>query len=418
LKAGARFDMQALVMQQILQDSLRGKKLARDEVMALSAAADDDVQALLETAAAMRNQHKGRTVTFSPKVFVPLTNLCRDFCGYCTFRKAPDEPGAKTMTLDEVLRIVNHGKRLGCTEVLFSLGDKPEAIYPEMKKFLSQRGHQRTLDYLHESCRSVLEETGLLPHSNPGVMGRGDLERLKQVNASMGLMVESVSERLLMPGAAHDNAPDKKPAVRLKTLEEAGKLRIPFTTGILIGIGENWAERIDALLAIRDLHARYGHIQEVIVQNFRAKPTIPMQAHPDASRDDMLKTIALARLIFGGEMNLQAPPNLTPDGYELYLEAGINDWGGVSPLTPDFINPEAPWPALKTLSQKSTAAGFHLRARLPIYPEYIREELLAPSVLRCIERLAGADGLVRENGPLTNGSLDAFNMSSSPGLCG
>jgi len=418
LKAGARFDMQALVMQQILQDSLRGKKLARDEVMALSAAADDDVQALLETAAAIRNQHKGQTVTFSPKVFVPLTNLCRDFCGYCTFRKAPDEPGAKTMTPDEVLRIVNHGKRLGCTEVLFSLGDKPEAIYPEMKKFLSQRGHQRTLDYLHESCRSVLEQTGLLPHSNPGVMGRGDLGRLKQVNASMGLMVESVSERLLMPGAAHDNAPDKKPAVRLKTLEEAGKLRIPFTTGILIGIGENWAERIDALLAIRDLHARYGHIQEVIVQNFRAKPTIPMQAHPDASRDDMLKTIALARLIFGGEMNLQAPPNLTPDGYELYLEAGINDWGGVSPLTPDFINPEAPWPALKTLSQKSAAAGFHLQARLPIYPEYILEELLAPSVLRCIERLAGADGLVRENGPLTNGSLDAFNMSSSPGLCG
>jgi len=418
LKAGARFDMQALTMQQILRDSLRGKKLACDEAMALSAAAGDELQALLETAADIRNHHKGRTVTFSPKIFVPLTNLCRDFCGYCTFRKAPDEPGAKTMTRDEVFRIVNRGKRLGCTEVLFSLGDKPEAIYPEMKQFLSQRGHHRTLDYLHESCRSVLEETGLLPHSNPGVMGRGDLERLKQVNASMGLMVESVSERLLMPGAAHDNAPDKKPAVRLKTLEEAGKLRIPFTTGILIGIGENWAERIDALLAIRDLHARYGHIQEVIVQNFRAKPTIPMQAHPDASRDDMLKTIALARLIFGGEMNLQAPPNLTPDGYELYLEAGINDWGGVSPLTPDFINPEAPWPALKTLSQKSAAAGFHLQARLPIYPEYIREEFLAPSVLRCIERLAGADGLVRDNGPLTNGSLDAFNMSSSPGLCG
>jgi FO synthase len=410
--------MQALVMQQILQDSLRGKKMARDEAMRLSAAADDDVQALLETATAIRNQHKGRTVTFSPKIFVPLTNLCRDFCGYCTFRKAPDEPGAKTMTVDEVLHIANHGKRLGCTEVLFSLGDKPEAIYPEMKKFLSQRGHQRTLDYLHESCRSVLEETGLLPHSNPGVMGRGDLERLKQVNASMGLMVESVSERLLMPGAAHGNAPDKKPAVRLRTLEEAGKLRIPFTTGILVGIGENWAERIDALLAIRDLHARYGHIQEVIVQNFRAKPTIPMHAHPDASRDDMLKTIALARLIFGGEMNLQAPPNLTPDGYELYLDAGINDWGGVSPLTPDFINPEAPWPALKTLSQKSAAAGFHLKARLPIYPEYIREEFLVPSVVRCIERLAGADGLVRDNGPLTNGSVDAFNRRSSPGLCG
>lgn len=410
--------MQALIMQQILQDSLRGKKLQRDEAIALSAAADDELRALLQTAAAIRNQHKGRTVTFSPKIFVPLTNLCRDFCGYCTFRKAPDEPGAKTMTPEEVLGIVNRGKRLGCTEVLFSLGDKPEAIYREMKKFLSQRGYQRTLDYLHECCRSVLEETGLLPHSNPGVMGRRDLERLKQVNASMGLMVESVSERLLTAGAAHDNAPDKKPAIRLKAIEEAGKLRIPFTTGILIGIGENWAERIDALLAIRDLHARYGHIQEVIVQNFRAKPSIPMHAHPDASRDDMLKTVALARLIFGGEMNLQAPPNLTPNGYELYLEAGINDWGGVSPLTPDFINPEAPWPALKVLSQKSAAAGFHLKARLPIYPEYIREEFLAPSVLRCIERLAGADGLVRNSGPLTNESLGSFNMPSSPGLCG
>ena len=417
MKARARFDMQALTMQQILRDSLHGKKLACDEAMALSAAAGDELQALLETAADIRNHHKGRTVTFSAKIFVPLTNLCRDFCGYCTFRKAPDEPGAKTMTRDEVFRIVNRGKRLGCTEVLFSLGDKPEAIYPEMKQFLSQRGHHRTLDYLHESCRSVLEETGLLPHSNPGVMGRGDLERLKPVNASLGLMVESVSERLLVPGAAHDNAPDKKPAVRLKTLAEAGKLRIPFTTGILIGIGENWAERIDALLAIRDLHARYGHIQEVIVQNFRAKPSIPMHAHPDASRDDILKTIALARLIFGGEMNLQAPPNLTPDGYELYLEAGINDWGGVSPLTPDFINPEAPWPALKILSQKSAAAGFALRARLPIYPEYIRDEFVAPSVLRSIEQLADPDGLVRDNGPLRL-SRDPSKMPSSTELYG
>ena len=312
-------------------------------------------------------------VTFSPKVFVPLTNLCRDFCGYCTFRKAPDEPGAKTMTLDEVLRVVNQGKLLGCTEVLFSLGDKPEAIYPEMKTFLNERGHQRTLDYLLEACRVVLEETGMLPHSNPGVMGEGDLRRLKETNPSMGLMLESVSERLLLPGGAHDNAPDKKPAVRLRTLETAGKLRIPFTTGILIGIGENWEERIDSLIAIRELHERYGHIQEVIVQNFRAKPTIPMRAHPDATRDDMVKTIALARLILGGEMNIQAPPNLTPDGYELYLDAGINDWGGVSPLTPDFINPEAPWPALQLLQEKSAQAGFELRARLPIYPEFIHQ---------------------------------------------
>lgn len=357
---------------------------------------------LLGAAAELRDRHKGRVVTFSPKVFVPLTNLCRDFCGYCTFRKAPDEPGAKTMTLEEVLRVVGQGKLLGCTEVLFSLGDKPEAIYPEMKKVLAAGGHQRTLDYLYEACNVVLEETGLLPHSNPGLMGWSDLRRLRQVNASMGLMLESVSERLLLPGGAHDNAPDKKPAARLRTIAEAGKMRIPFTTGILIGIGESWEERIRSLIAIRDIHQRYGHVQEVIIQNFRAKPTIPMHAHPNAARDDMLKTIALSRLIFGGDMNLQAPPNLTPDGYELYLEAGINDWGGVSPLTPDFINPEAPWPALERLREKSAEAGFELKARLPVYPEYIArgEEFLSSPMLSNVERLCGSDGFVKQGGPL------------------
>jgi len=310
---------------------------------------------------------------------------------------------------------VRQGKALGCTEVLFSLGDKPEAIYPEMKQFLAARGHQRTLDYLIEACREVLEETGLLPHSNPGVMGRGDLQRLKEFNPSMGLMLESVSERLMLAGAAHDNAPDKKPAVRLRTLELAGELRIPFTTGILIGIGENWQERIDSLIAIRDLHSRYGHIQEVIVQNFRAKPTIPMRAHPDASKDDMVKTIAIARLILGGDMNIQAPPNLTPDGYELYLNAGINDWGGVSPLTPDFINPEAPWPALQLLQQKSAEAGFELKARLPVYPEYVLqgEKFLAPALLPYVEALCGADGLVKDNGPLGN-----FSTPRPPSISG
>ena len=404
-------------MQQILKDCLQGKLPNRTEAHNLAGLNGEELQALIATAAQVRDVHKGRIVTFSPKVFVPLTNLCRDFCGYCTFRKAPDELGAKTMTIDEVLRVVNQGKLLGCTEVLFSLGDKPEAIYPEMKQFLSGRGHQRTLEYLHEVCGFVLTETGLLPHSNPGVMGRGDLQRLKEVNPSMGLMLESVSERLLEPGGAHDNAPDKRPAIRLKTLEEAGKLRIPFTTGILIGIGENWEERIDSLLAIRELHQRYGHIQEVIVQNFRVKPTIPMRTHPDATRADMLKTIALARLILGGELNIQAPPNLTPDGYELYLDAGINDWGGVSPLTPDFINPEAPWPALQLLRDKSAAAGFELRARLPIYPEFIRERFLAPSMIHHVERLASADGLVRDNGPLKNLPIPHHsNTPSIPGL--
>jgi len=389
-------------MRQALKDCLQGKLLDLREASGLVAAEGETLKELLATAAKLRDQHKGRVVTFSPKIFVPLTNLCRDFCGYCAFRKAPDEPGAKTMTIDEVLTVARQGKALGCTEVLFSLGDKPEAIYPEMRRFLAERGHQRTVDYLYEACRAVLDETGLLPHSNPGVMGRGDLQRLKEVNASLGLMLESTSERLLLAGAAHDNAPDKKPAMRLRTIEEAGKQRVPFTTGILIGIGETWEERIDSLLAIRELHERYGHVQEVIIQNFRTKPTIPMRLHPDATREDMLKTIALARLILGGEMNIQAPPNLTPEGYELYLEAGINDWGGVSPLTPDFINPEAPWPALELLRQKSAAAGFELKARLPIYPEFIHqgERFLPGSILPYVERLSDAHGLVKGGGPL------------------
>jgi 7,8-didemethyl-8-hydroxy-5-deazariboflavin synthase CofG subunit len=389
-------------MRQALKDCLQGKLLDRSEALALCEAAGDELHDLLATAAQLRDIYKGRVVTFSPKVFVPLTNLCRDFCGYCTFRKAPEEDGAKTMTLDEVLGVVRQGKLLGCTEVLFSLGDKPEAIYPQMKAFLVERGLQRTLDYLYEACRAVLEETELLPHANPGIMSNGDLQRLRQVNASMGLMLESTSERLLLPGGAHENAPDKKPNVRLRTLEHAGKLRIPFTTGILIGIGETWEERIEALFAIRAMHERYGHIQEVIIQNFRAKPTIPMRLHPDATGRDMLKTIALARLILGGLMNIQAPPNLAPDGYELYLDAGINDWGGVSPLTPDFINPEAPWPALQRLHEKSAAAGFELRARLPIYPEYIEqgEKFLSPGILPYVAGLCGGDGLVKNNGPL------------------
>ena len=315
---------------------------------------------------------------------MPLTNLCRDFCGYCTFRKAPDEAGAKTMTLEEVLRVVRKASCSAALKCLFSLGDKPEAIYPEMKSFLNERGHQRTLDYLYEACRVVLEETGLLPHSNPGVMGQGDLQRLKDVNPSMGLDARKRQRALVAaPAPRTTTRRIKSPRCACARSRLAGKLRIPFTTGILIGIGENWQERIDSLLAIRDLHERYGHIQEVIVQNFRAKPTIPMRGHPDATRDDMVKTIALARLILGGAMNIQAPPNLTPDGYELYLDAGINDWGGVSPLTPDFINPEAPWPALRLLQEKSAQAGFELRARLPIYPEYIHQgdKFLAPSLI-------------------------------------
>jgi 7,8-didemethyl-8-hydroxy-5-deazariboflavin synthase CofG subunit len=400
-------------MQKALRDCLDGRMLTRAEALALVHAEGDEFESLLAVASALRDRSKGKVVTFSPKVFVPLTNLCRDFCGYCTFRKAPDEPGAKTMTIDEALRVVRQGKVMGCTEVLFSLGDKPEAIYPEMKDFLAREGYQRTLSYLYEACRVVLEETELLPHSNPGVMGRADLRRLKEVNVSMGLMLENISDRLMWAGGPHFDAPDKKPSVRLRTMEEAGKLRIPFTTGILIGIGETWEERIDSLFAIRELNERYGHIQEIIVQNFRAKPDIPMCDHPNASYDDMLRTIALARLVFGGDMNIQAPPNLTPEKYELYLNAGINDWGGISPLTPDFINPEAPWPALQTLKQKSTEAGFDLKARLPIYPEFIAQadKFISAPLLSYVERLGDATGLLKSGGPL--GSLPSIDRSNS-----
>jgi 7,8-didemethyl-8-hydroxy-5-deazariboflavin synthase CofG subunit len=398
----------------VLKDCLGGKLLNRGDALILAGTAGAELEELLAAAAELRDLCKGKTVTFSPKIFVPLTNLCRDFCGYCTFRKAPEEVGAKTMTLEEVLKIVRQGKLMGCSEVLFSLGDKPEAIYPQMKSFLAERGLQRTLDYLYEACKIVLEETQLLPHSNPGVMGKGDLRRLRQVNISMGLMLENISERLLLPGGAHDNAPDKKPAVRMRTMEEAGKLGIPFTTGILIGIGENWQERIESLLAIRELHERYGHIQEIIIQNFRAKPSIPMRHHPDAGQDEMLKTLAVARLLFGGAMNIQAPPNLTPDNYELYLKAGINDWGGVSPLTPDFINPEAPWPALQALQQKSAEAGFELKARLPIYPEYIAqgERFLSSELLSIVDRFTDSNGLVRDGGPLR--TLRSLEHPSNP----
>ncbi len=391
------------MVQKILAHCLEGKTLTKAEALSLTVVEGEDLAALFAAAARLRDRHKGNTVTFSPKVFIPLTNLCRDFCGYCTFRKAQNEAGAKTMSLHEVLEVAHQGKLLGCTEALMSLGDKPEAMYPEMKRFLGQIGLRRTLDYLYDACRVVLEETGLLPHSNPGLMGRKDLKRLKEVNVSLGLMLENLSDRLMLPSGPHFNAPDKKPSLRLRTIEEAGKLRVPFTTGILIGIGENWQERIDSLLAIRELHQRYGHIQEVIIQNFRRKGGIPMRDHPEPSLEEMLKTVALARLILGGEINIQAPPNLAPESYQLYLYAGINDWGGVSPLTPDFINPEAPWPALTTLSQKTADAGFVLKARLPIYPEFIfqGDKFIPSSLFPYVERLSGDDGLVRNGGPLS-----------------
>jgi 7,8-didemethyl-8-hydroxy-5-deazariboflavin synthase CofG subunit len=349
--------------------------------------------ALLEEAGAVREKGKGKTISFSKKVFIPLTTLCRDYCGYCTFRKDPGQPGAHFMTKEEVLALAEQGRRAGCKEALFSLGDQPERIFPEAKEFLRQQGYSRTLDYLAAMCELVLEETGLLPHANPGLMDGAALDRLKDSNASVGLMLETVSPRLMREGLPHANAPDKVPVLRLRTIEEAGKRCLAFTTGILIGIGETAEERIDSLLAIRELHEKYGHIQEVIVQNFRAKTDIPMAEHPEPSLEDMLRTIAIARLILGPKMNVQAPPNLSYRDFPRLLEAGINDWGGISPVTKDFINPEAAWPQIAVLQSETAAKGFSLRERLALYPEFIsREGFVSARVSEKVSKLADASG--------------------------
>jgi FO synthase len=352
-----------------LESTERGT-LGREVACQLLRSGDEGLPALLASAQRLRDRLKPGIVTYSRKVFIPLTNLCRDYCGYCTFRKDPGQPGAHTMTPDEVMDVVRAGERLGCTEALFSLGDKPELLFPEMRNTLRWLGYKSTLQYLEAMCERVLRESSLLPHPNPGLMSAEWLQRLARVSPSMGLMLETTSSRLLARGAAHDNAPDKEPAKRLRVIEDAGRQKIPFTTGILIGIGETIEERVDALLAIRELHGKYGHIQEVIIQNFRAKPETPMANSPEPGRADMLRTLAVARLLMP-EMNIQAPPNLSDPHYADLLDAGINDWGGVSPLTPDFINPEKPWPHLDELQTRTEAKGFALKLRLPVYPEFI-----------------------------------------------
>ena len=374
-----------------LEGARREQGVSREDALALAEVARLDE--LLEAASAVRQQGKGNTVSFSKKVFIPLTTLCRDYCGYCTFRKDPGQPGAHFMTPDEVFALAEQGRRAGCKEALVSLGDQPERIFPEAREFLKRQGYARTLDYLAAMCELVLDGTGLLPHANPGVMDGPALDKLKDSNASVGLMLENVSVRLMGDGLPHADAPDKVPSLRLRTIEEAGKRAIAFTTGILIGIGETMEERIDSLVAIRAMHEKYGHIQEVIVQNFRAKADIPMANHPEPSLDDMLRTLALARLILGAHMNLQAPPNLSYEDFPRLLDGGINDWGGISPVTKDFINPEAAWPQIARLRKETEARGFVLRERLALYPEFVsRENFLSPCVRKRLNALAASDG--------------------------
>jgi FO synthase len=378
---------------QLLHNS-HDQPLTREQACALMEVGGVSLVELMHAAASLREAHKGQVVTYSRKVFIPLTTLCRDDCGYCTFKRDPGQPGAKTLSPDEVLEIARQGAAQGCKEALFSLGDKPELRFPEAAEQLRRFGYGSTAEYLVAMCHLVLEETGLLPHANPGTMGRAEIAALRECNGSMGIMLENLTPRLREPGMAHEFAPDKAPGARMAMLRFAGEMSFPFTTGLLIGIGETPAERVDTLLAIRELHQTHGHIQEVIIQNFRAKSGIPMADWPDAPFADLLRTVAVARLLLGGEMNIQAPPNLSPDAYATLLLAGINDWGGVSPVTPDHINPEAPWPEIETLARRSAEVGYTLRERLTVYPEFItgKEDFVPESLRGAVARMADAEG--------------------------
>jgi 7,8-didemethyl-8-hydroxy-5-deazariboflavin synthase CofG subunit len=352
-----------------------------------------ELEQLFAQARAKRHATWGAVASYSRKVFIPLTNLCRDTCGYCTFVKQPGVPGAGYLTPTQVLKIAVRGEELGCKEALFSLGEKPELRYPEARQMLAHLGYRSTIDYVVAMCELVMVKTSLVPHVNAGNMGRDELDRVKDVSGSAGLMLESVSRRLLGRGMPHHACPDKVPLQRLRTLEAAGVLGIPMTTGILIGIGETWDERVESLQAIAALHQERGHIQEVIVQNFRAKASTAMAHHPEPDMKDMLRTLAIARLILPAEVSLQAPPNLS-EAFESYLDAGINDWGGVSPLTADHINPECAWPAVDELAFRTSKKGMKLVERLTTYPKFLGQpdRFLRARPAAALRKLARADG--------------------------
>ena len=381
----------------ILDAVASGERL--DEAQALALAGVDDTGALMEAARGVRDCRSGDVVTYSRKIFIPLTELCRDVCHYCTFAKTPGNVRAPYLTVDEAIDIARRGAEAGCTEALFTLGDQPERRYRAAREALAVMGFESTIDYLVHAARRVHEETGLLPHVNPGVMRREELARLREVSVSAGIMLESTARRLCEKGRPHYGSPDKDPEVRLATLERAGELAVPFTTGILIGIGETRRERVEALLAIRDLDDRHGHVQEVIVQNFRAKAGTPMAAAPEPSLEDHLWTIAVARLVLGPGTSVQAPPNLRPGVLARLIEAGLDDWGGVSPVTPDHVNPEAPWPNLIELERATEAAGKSLAPRLPIHPRYVDdlERWVDPGLRSAVLAASDGQGLGRES---------------------
>ena len=383
-------------MTELFDRAARGARLADEDLLGLAQTAD--TAALLASARLRRDSGHGALVTYSPKVFIPLTQLCRDVCAYCTFAQSPRVGEDPYLSPDEVLAIARAGAQAGCREALFTLGDKPEARWQAARDALARLGHPSTLSYLAAMAKLVLDETGLLPHLNPGVLPEDDCRRLRPVSASMGAMMENLAERLCRKGGPHFGSPDKRPAARLATLEAAGRARVPFTTGLLVGIGETEAERVATLIAIRRAHERFGHVQEIIVQNFRAKARTRMAASPDAAHEEHVRAIALARLAFAPGMSVQAPPNLSPGRLEDLIAAGIDDWGGVSPLTPDHVNPELPWPELRELETRTACAGKTLVPRLAVRPSYLRaaDAWLDPKVKPSVLRLADADGLARD----------------------
>ena len=382
---------------EIVRAALDGARPSTDEAQQLLHA---DPALLVSAAATLRDRAHRNVVTYSRKVFIPLTTLCRDVCHYCTFARPPRRGERAYMTVSEALAVARAGAEAGCKEALFTLGDRPEARYDVAQRELAALGHGSTISYLAEVAARVLAETGLLPHANPGVLDAAEIAMLREVSVSQGIMLESTSPRLAEPGGPHHGSPDKRPSVRLAMIAEAGAQRVPFTSGILIGIGETRLERIESLLALRELHDRYGHIQELIIQNFRAKDGTRMAGFPEPGLEDLRWTVAVARVLFGPEMNIQAPPNLSPDTYGELVGAGVNDWGGVSPVTPDHVNPEAPWPHLDELARRTAAAGKVLVERLASYPAYVRdaERWHSAGLLTALRRASDGDGYARPDG--------------------
>ena len=391
--------------------------MTRDQILKFATAPNP--QELFLQAKALRDIGHGHDISFSRKVFIPLTKLCRNVCSYCTFAHPPRRGEFPFLTPDEVLKIARAGKAAGCKEALFTLGDKPELRYEAAREALAKLGHATTISYLTEMCDLVFTETGLLPHSNPGVVSGEEMRDLREFTVSQGLMLENTSSRLTKKGQPHFGSPDKDPDLRLETIREAGRQSIPFTTGILIGIGETWAERIDSLLEIKKTNDEFKHIQEIIIQNFRSKPLTKMENAKEPSLEELMRCIAIARIILGPKMNIQAPPNLSPDTFQMLIEAGINDWGGISPVTPDHVNPEAPWPEILNLSARTAEAGKRLVERLAIYPEYALkpEKWLDTKLQRNVSESVDSSGLVRENSwhPGTAINIPVIPHDSTPG---